>query len=228
MHIKGLVPTTLTDYPGKVAATVLTGGCNFMCPYCNKRSLVIDPEKADDIQKEDIFDFLQSRRNAIDGVCITGGEPLLQDDLYDFMAEIKEMGFFLKLDTNGSLPTVLNHILKNNLADYIAMDIKNSPANYPRTIGVNDLNINDIKISASLLQDSDTPYEFRTTVMRELHTFDDIELIGQWLQGCRAFYLQHYISGDDVIMPVFSSFSQDDMNSMRDILLKYMNAVEIR
>ncbi|MBQ9827423.1 MAG: anaerobic ribonucleoside-triphosphate reductase activating protein [Lachnospiraceae bacterium] len=228
MHIKGLKPTTLVDYPGHVAATIQMGGCNFMCPYCNRRSLVVNPDRTEDISADDIFDFLDSRKTAIDGVCITGGEPLMQDGILEFMAALQDKGFSVKLDTNGSYPTVLNRILKDHLADYIAMDIKNSPANYPRTIGVNDLNINDVKISASFLMDGDIPYEFRTTVCRELHTFDDIETIGKWLQGARAFYLQHYISGDDVIMPVFSSYSTEDMLSMRDILQKYITAVEIR
>ena len=125
MHIKGLIPTTLNDYPGHVAATVQMGGCNFMCPYCNRRSLVVNPGRISDMSPDDIFEFLDSRRSAIDGVCISGGEPLMQEGILDFMAAIREQGFSVKLDTNGSYPTVLNRVLKEHLADYIAMDIKN-------------------------------------------------------------------------------------------------------
>lgn len=228
MEIKGLAKTTLLDYPGHVAATIFTGGCDFKCPFCHNKSLVLNPGRLASIPVEEIYDFLESRKTALEGICITGGEPLLQNDLCEFLYNVKMMGYKVKIDTNGYDPTHLSHILKNNLADYIAMDIKNSLENYAKAAGLSKIDLTRIKLSVDLLKDCDIDYEFRTTVARELHQWEDIEAIGQWLCGARAYYLQPYVEGDDIIMPVFSSYSKKEMLEMKEMLSLYVAHVDIR
>jgi len=228
MEIKGITKTTLNDYPGLVAATVFTGGCDFCCPFCYNRSLVVKPEKLRSIHEEDIFEFLRQRKAALEGVCITGGEPLIQRDLMDFMYQLKVLGYKVKLDTNGYDPTHLNHILEAGLVDYIAMDIKNSQINYARTAGCYHLDLARIRLSVDLIRDSGVDYEFRTTVVRELHTPQDIEDIGRWLAGAKAYYLQPYVEDDDVVMPVFSSYTLEQMKAFRRMLQYYIPKVGLR
>jgi len=228
MQIKGLTKTTLSDYPGLVAATVFVGGCDFSCPFCYNKSLVVQADKLPSIPLEEVYEFLEKRQGALEGLCITGGEPLTQDDLCDFIYNAKLMGYKVKLDTNGYDPTHLNHIIKNNLVDYIAMDIKNSKENYAKTAGITPLDLNRIKLSADLLMGSDTEYEFRTTIVKQLHTLEDIERIGRWLRGARAYYLQSYTETDDVIMPIFGGYTKKELADMKKILLHYINHVEIR
>ena len=228
MQIKGLTKTTLSDYPGLVAATVFVGGCDFSCPFCYNKSLVVQADKLPSIPLEEVYEFLEKRQGALEGLCITGGEPLTQDDLCDFIYNAKLMGYKVKLDTNGYDPTHLNHIIKNNLVDYIAMDIKNSKENYAKTAGITPLDLNRIKLSADLLMGSDTEYEFRTTIVKQLHTLEDIERIGRWLRGARAYYLQPYTETDDVIMPIFGGYTKKELADMKKILLHYINHVEIR
>ncbi len=159
MEIKGLAKTTLLDYPGHVAATIFTGGCDFKCPFCHNKSLVMYPNRLPSIPMDEIYDFLERRKSALEGICITGGEPLLQEDLCEFLYNVKMMGYKVKIDTNGYDPTHLSHILKNNLADYIAMDIKNSQENYAKTAGISNLDLTRIKLSVDLLKDSEIEYE---------------------------------------------------------------------
>ncbi|MBR0086040.1 MAG: anaerobic ribonucleoside-triphosphate reductase activating protein [Lachnospiraceae bacterium] len=228
MNIKGIANTTLLDYPGHVAATIYTGGCFFKCPFCFNKSLVLSHERLDTIPNEAVLEFLKSRLDALEGICITGGEPLLQNDLCDFMYDVKQLGLDIKLDTNGYDPAHLNTILKNGLVDYVSMDIKNCQEKYAKTTGTDDLELTRIKLSVDLLKDCDIPYEFRTTVTRELHEWEDMENIGKWLAGARAYYLQPYVLTDDVIMPVFSSYTKEEMLEMRKMLQNYINAVDVR
>ena len=228
MDIKGLANTTLTDYPGLVAATIFTGGCDFCCPFCHNRSLVVHPEKLPSLPAEDVLDFLERRKAALEGVCITGGEPLIQEDLSDFMAVLKDMGLKIKLDTNGYDPTHLDHLLKAGLVDYVAMDIKGPQDSYVKASGCPDLDLTRIKLSVDLLKGSDINYEFRSTIVRELHSREDIEHIGQWLHGANAYYLQPYVESEDVIMPVFSSYSKAEMISFQKMLRPYIRHVGLR
>lgn len=228
MEIKGLTKTTLLDYPGHVAATVFTGGCDFKCPYCYNKSLVLHPQRLPSIPVEDIYAFLESRKNALEGICITGGEPLIQEDLCAFLYTVKMMGFKVKLDTNGSDPTHLSHILENHLVDYVSMDIKNSLQKYATTAGISTLDLNRIKLSADLLMDSDIDYEFRTTVVKELHQPEDFEAIGEWLKGAKVYYLQSYVDSKDVIVPVFSNYDQQGMQNIQKILSRSIEHVYIR
>jgi len=228
MQIKGLTKTTLSDYPGHVAATVFVGGCDFRCPFCYNKSLVIQSDKLPSIPLEEVYEFLEKRQGALEGVCVTGGEPLTQDDLCDFIYNVKLMGYKVKLDTNGYDPTHLNHIIRNNLVDYIAMDIKNSKENYAKTAGLTSFDMNRIKLSAELLMGSDIKYEFRTTLVKQLHTSEDIEEIGRWLRGAKAYFLQSYTETEDVIMPIFGGYSKKELLAMKKILMQYINRVEIR
>lgn len=228
MDIKGITNTTLNDYPGLVAATIFTGGCDFCCPYCYNRSLVVKPEKLPSLNEQEVLEFLAQRRVGLEGVCITGGEPLVQRDLMDFMKNLREMGYKIKLDTNGYDPTHLKYILEEELVDYVSMDIKNSQLNYARTAGCYHMDITRIKLSVDLIRDSGIDYEFRTTVVRELHTPQDMEDIGRWLKGSKAYYMQSYAEGDDVIMPVFSCYDKKQMLEFKQMLEYYIPKVGLR
>ncbi len=180
MRIVGLQKLTLLDFPGKVACTVFLGGCNFRCPYCHNGQLLTDAPAV--MTTEDFFAFLKNRRSLLDGVCVTGGEPTLCPDLPEFLAQIKALGFAVKLDTNGSRPEVLKQILHRGLADYVAMDVKNGPQAYDATIGV-PAPLEALEESLQLLFQGNTPYELRTTVVQGLHTASSIRRMGQWLYG---------------------------------------------
>lgn len=196
MLICGLNKTTLLDYPGRVAATVFTGGCNFRCPFCHNAGLVLSPLTQEHYTEEDILSFLRKRRNILSGVCITGGEPTIQQDLPDFIQKIKELGIAVKLDTNGSHPQMLEQLIHERQIDYVAMDIKNSPAKYQDTAG---FPVEQVLSSADLLMQSDIPYEFRTTVVKEFHTLQDLEEIAGWIRGCPGYYLQQFEDSGQLI-----------------------------
>ena len=201
MRIVGLQKLTLLDYPGKVACTVFLGGCNFRCPYCHNGQLLTDAPAV--MSREDLFEFLESRRGLLEGVCVTGGEPTLSRELPEFLEQIKSMGFSVKLDTNGSRPEILKQILQQGLADYVAMDVKNSPQTYAATIGV-ETPLEALEESLKLLLHGNTPYELRTTVVRQLHTAASIREMGQWLfelagnRQIRKIFLQPFVLRDTV------------------------------
>ena len=178
MLILGLNKTTLLDYPGRVAATVFTGGCNFRCPFCHNGGLVLEPSAGDVFSEEEILAFLMKRKKILKGVCITGGEPTMQADLPEFIRKLKEIGYQVKLDTNGYAPQVLERLLDEKLLDYVAMDIKNCREKYVMTVGMSgkedSFQINRIEQSVELLKHSGIDYEFRTTVVKELHDKQDI------------------------------------------------------
>lgn len=228
MEIKGISNTTLNDYPGVAAATIFTGGCDFCCPYCHNRSLVVHAEKLPSMDEESVIEWLAQRKSALEGICITGGEPLQQADLGAFMYRLKELDYKVKLDTNGYDPTHLSHLLKENLIDFISMDIKNTLAKYAKTAGCPKFEPNRIRLSVDLIRDSGVDYEFRTTVVKELHSDRDMEEIGQWLRGVKAYYIQPYVASDDVIMPVFSSYDKQKMLEYRNMLRRYIPNAGLR
>ncbi len=199
MDIYGLQKMTLLDFPGKVACTVFTGGCNFRCPFCHNALLVTELRRSDRIDEKDFFSFLKKRKGLLDGVCVTGGEPLLGEEIIPFLRSVKELGYPVKLDTNGSFPERLDAILSEKLCDYVAMDIKNSPEKYAMTVGLKAFDIIPVKASASLLISCGTPYEFRTTVCREFHTEEDIQIICEWLSGAERYFLQSFEDSEDLI-----------------------------
>ena len=225
MNIHGLQKMTLLDYPGIVAATVFLGGCDYRCPYCHNFELV-DGTASPIMSDQELFLFLEKRKNLLDGVVITGGEPCLRPDLPQLVKAIKDMGYKVKLDTNGNHPDVLRQLLEAGLVDYVAMDIKNSLPKYGMTIGVPGFDTKDVQESASILLDGSTDYEFRTTVVHEFHELNDFELIGQWIEGAKAYYLQQYTVRDTVPDKSLTSPTEEDMRLYLDVVKKYVpNAV---
>lgn len=228
MNIQGIQKLTMLDFPGHTACTVFTGGCNLRCPFCHNVPLVLDPEGEVPFSDEEVFSLLEKRRATLDGVAITGGEPLLQKDIADFCAKVKEMGFLVKLDSNGAFPEKLRALIENRLVDYVAMDIKNCREKYPLTCGREKLDIAPFEESVSLLMEGKVDFEFRTTVVREFHTPEDMERIGQWIQGAPRYYLQMFkdsgILAEDSAHPV----TEEELCNMRNIAAKYVSFVGMR
>ncbi len=229
MHIAGLQKMTLLDYPKVVACTVFLGGCNFRCPFCHNPDLVCGPFPDPFMTEEEFFLFLEERKGFLDGVCITGGEPMVNLDLEPFIREIRNRGLLVKLDTNGSFPDRLERVVEERLVDYVAMDIKNSREQYGRTIGLAGYDTKDMERSVSILMGGDLPYEFRTTLVREFHTGQDMLAIGDWLKGCRAYYLQSFVdSGNLLGKEAMTAFSDEEMMLYKKLLQSYIEAVSIR
>lgn len=228
MKICGLQRTTLLDYPGHVAATVFTGGCNFRCPFCHNGGLARNPEAEPQVEEEEVFACLKKRKGILEGVCVTGGEPTLQPDLRDFMRRVKAEGYLIKLDTNGSMPQVLRELLRERLLDYVAMDVKASLSNYRRATGCIKPDLSRIEESIAILKSCGIPYEFRTTVVRGIHTIEEFDAIGQLLEGCRVYYLQQYREDENVLQKGLEAFSPEIMEEMAGRARKYIDKVELR
>lgn len=228
MIIQGLQKLTLLDYPGKVACTIFTAGCNFRCPFCHNASLVIDTSANETIPEEEIFRFLTKRQGILDGVCISGGEPLIQDGIEEFIRQIKEMGYDVKLDTNGSFPDKLIRLVEAGLIDYVAMDIKNSQEHYGRTIGIEDYDIRDVHRSVKYLMSRKVPYEFRTTVVREFHQRSDFASIGRWIRGAREYYLQQFVDSGDLIRPGLHGYNKEIMEQALEVVKKDVESAKLR
>lgn len=220
MKIGGLQKLTLLDYPGKMACTVFTSGCNLRCPFCHNAGLVthIDGQY---ITSEEVLGFLATRKNKLEGMCLTGGEPLLNSDVAEFLYKVKQMGFSVKLDTNGTFPELLESIIKDGLADYVAMDIKNSADKYNLTCG-REVNMRNILKSVELLKCGKTDYEFRTTVVRQLHDEADIESIAKWLSGAKVWYLQQFVDSGDLIGQGMSAWEEDVLHRFCATAQKYL------
>ncbi len=227
MLIKGLQKLTLLDYPGRTACTIFTGGCNFRCPFCHNASLVIDVNEGEKHEKDEVLAFLKKRVGLLDGVCVTGGEPLLQKDIKEFLAEIKGMGYDIKLDTNGYSPEKLIEIVEAGLVDYIAMDIKNCKEKYSETAGI-DIDISKIEKSVELIMNCGIDYEFRTTVVKEYHTLSDIEKIASWLGGAKRYFLQNFVDSGDLIKGGLSAVDKQTLDSMKNVCLWHIKNTETR
>ena len=227
MAIHGLNKLTLLDYPEKVACTIFMGHCNFRCPFCQNSSLVLDPASQPVLDLKDILSFLEKRKGILDAVCISGGEPTLLPELFEIIEKIKSLDYLVKLDTNGYRPDILKKLLSEKMLDMVAMDIKSSKENYSKLAGI-DVDISLIERSVDLLMESDIPYEFRTTVVKELHDRNDFESIGKWLAGCRAYYLQAYKDSPDVIKSGFTSYTYEELQGFANLLRRNMPLVEIR
>ncbi len=229
MILKGLQKLTLLDFPGRIAATVFTGGCNFRCPFCHNASLVLPEKFGETLPEEEFFSFLNKRRGILEGVCITGGEPTLQGDLPEFIKKIKDLGFLVKLDTNGTNPEMLEKLIDDGLIDYAAMDIKSSGEGYPRAIGIKDCNLEKIEKSIEILRKCKLDFEFRTTVVKGLHKKEDFEKIGKWLKGNEKYYLQAFKdSGDLIDGDGYSAYSEDEMQELCGILKEYIPNTSLR
>lgn len=244
MLLHGLGKLTLLDYPGYLACTAFTGACNFRCPFCHNALLVLSPDTCEQITEEEFFDFLKSRKGRLEGVCVSGGEPTLQPDLPEFLAKVKELGFLIKLDTNGYCPEVLASVLTNRLVDAVAMDIKNSKDSYALTAGLPDhsFTIGRIEESICLLLTGDIPHEFRTTVVKELHDATQMENIGKWLSSlanscgkgsvCTSpYYLQSFKESDYLLCGEPSHYHahpEETMNSFVSLLQPYLPNTKLR
>ena len=197
MKLGGLQKMTLLDFPGRVACTVFTVGCNFRCPFCHNSSLVLSPA-VPELSQDDFFAFLEKRQGLLDGVAITGGEPLLQPDMPLFLEKIRTLGYAVKLDTNGAFPDRLRTVLEAGLVDYVAMDVKNSREKYEQTTGVAGI-LPQVEQSVALLRAGKTPFEFRTTLVDELHEPADFTAIGQWIAGTERYFIQGFVDSGDIL-----------------------------
>jgi pyruvate formate lyase activating enzyme len=227
MKIHGLQKMTLLDFPGHVACTVFLGGCDLRCPYCHNYELATG-QAPPIMEEEELFAFLRKRKGLLDGVAITGGEPCLHPDLPAFIGRIKEMGYPVKLDTNGTHPATLQQVLEGGLVDYVAMDIKNSPSKYAMTVGLERIDPEPIRRSIDLLMQDTTEYEFRTTVVRELHEAQDFEEIGQMIAGASRYYLQKFTDRDTVPYGNLHAHSKESMQMFAEIVSKYVDYVSLR
>ena len=227
MKIHGLQKMTLLDYPGKVACTVFFGGCDMRCPYCHNAEL-LDGSAPSIMSDEELIEFLKKRRGLLDGVAITGGEPLLQKDLPDLAARIRDLGYPIKLDTNGNHPERLERMIREGLAQYVAMDIKNSPERYAETIGLPQFDTAPVKESAALLLEGRTEYEFRTTTVAEFHDDESFEKIGPWITGAERYFLQKFTDRDTVPFGGLHAPEDGQMRRWADIVRPFVPAVELR
>lgn len=228
MQIHGLNKTTLLDYPEHVAATIFAGGCNFRCPFCHNSDLVLNPASQPMIDETEILDFLLKRKNVLSGVCITGGEPTLQSDLESFIRKVKEMGYLVKLDTNGYRPEVLKSLTEQNLLDYIAMDIKSGETGYAAATGLADIDMSKIKESIDFIISSGVQYEFRTTVVKGLHQKKDFEEIAGLIKGCDKYFLQNYRDNENVIRRGFEGFFREELEAFAEVVSPYVGKVTLR
>ena len=228
LHFFGIQKLSLLDYPTKMATTLFTGGCNFKCPFCHNRDLVFLDENENEIPLDDIFSFLNERKNILDGVCISGGEPLLQKGLKDFIIQVKKLGLSIKVDTNGSQYEKLKELIDEGLIDYVAMDIKNSKDKYAMTIDVNGFDLSAVEKSVELLKEGKVDYEFRTTIVKEFHTLDDMQKIGEWLKGAKRYFLQSYVDSENVIKKGLHAHDKATLEQFRELLTNYIEHVELR
>ncbi len=230
MKVYGLQKLTLLDYPGLVACTIFTGGCNFRCPFCHNALLVtrLEESKEGVMEEEEVLAFLKKRAGLLDGVCITGGEPLMQKDLKQFIEKVRNLGFKIKLDTNGSYPERLKELLDKGLLDYVAMDIKNSPDKYAVTCGLDIFNVEHIKESVEIIKNSGVDHEFRTTSVKGFHNIDSFEKIGNWLAGDDKYFIQNFKDSGNLIKEGLDGFNKDELNEFLNVVIKNLPKAELR
>ena len=229
MQIAGLQKLTLLDYPGHVACTVFTPGCNFRCPFCHNAPLVLPERLGCDTTEEEVLAFLRKRVGILDGVAITGGEPLLHKDIGAFLEKVRALGFRVKLDTNGSFPDHLIALVRGGLVDRVAMDVKNAPALYGKTVGIADFDLAPVERSKDFLLSGAVEYEFRTTVVRGLHTRESLIEAARWIEGAKEYYLQQFKdSGDVIAIEGLGAFDEKEMHELADAVRPIVPAVEVR
>ena len=229
MEIQGFQKMTLLDFPGKVAATVFLGGCNLRCPFCHNASLVthIDPSAA--CGEDAVLSYLTKRRGVIDGICVTGGEPLLRTDIAPFLEKVKALGLLVKLDTNGTFPDRLRALVEAGLVDYVAVDVKNAKERYAATVGLEGFDVTPIERTLQFLREGAASYELRTTVVREFHDADAIRSLAEWIEGAPRYYLQTFAdSGDLIASEPLHPVPRAEMEEMAKIARTYIPEVKIR
>ena len=228
MKIQGLQKMTLLDFPGRVACTVFLGGCDLRCPFCHNAEL-LDGTAPAVMDGEELLVFLKKRKGLLDGVAVTGGEPLLRGkELIDLAERIRELGYPLKLDTNGTHPERLREMIDRGLVSYAAMDIKNDPNRYAMTCGLEQMDLSPVRESASLLLNGKTDYEFRTTVVAELHDEESFRKIGEWIQGAKRYFLQKFTDRDTVPCEGFHAPENADMGRYLEIVKEFVPSAELR
>ena len=228
MKLCGLQKTTLLDFPGRVAATICTAGCNFRRPFCHNSDL-LGAETQEEYRPEEILAFLRKRSRILEGVCITGGEPTLQPDLESFICQIRELGLAVKLDTNGYRPEVLKMLCEKGLLDFVAMDIKAGPDNYGRVAGVPGIDMEKINKSIRFLLNGNVAYEVRTTAVKGLNKKEDFREIGPWIKGCGNYYLQNFSESGQVLVPeTFSSFTKEELLEFAELVRPYVGQTALR
>lgn len=228
MQISGFQKLTLLDFPGTMACTVFTKGCNFRCPYCHNASLVVGAD-APVIEENELLSFLKKRQGILEGVAITGGEPLLHRDIKELLLKIKELGYKIKLDTNGSNPSLLKELVSLNLLSYVAMDIKNSKENYYKAIGTDKISLELLEESKDFLLENRVPYEFRTTVVKGIHEKEDIVSLAKWIGGAEKLFLQQFKDSGELIAPEdLEAFSKEEMEELAELAKPYVKSVTLR
>ncbi len=227
MKIHGLQKMTLLDYPGRVACTVFLGGCDMRCPFCHNAEL-LDGSAQPVMDEEELLAFLKKRRGLLDGVAITGGEPMLRQDLPELAARIRELGYPVKVDTNGLHPDRLRSMLERDLVQYVAMDIKNSPERYAETCGLPEVDLGRVRESIALLTEDRADYEFRTTVVREFHDEESFRGIGQMIAGAKRYYLQMFTDRDTVPFEGLHAPTEEEMRRYAEIVRNTVSSVELR
>lgn len=228
MRICGLQKLAMVDYPGKLAATVFTGGCNLRCPFCHNAPLVTRLEESEEWSETAVLEFLSTRVNLLDGVVLSGGEPLLQSGVEDFLHRIRALGFSIKLDTNGCYPDALASILEAGLVDYVAMDIKNRLEKYSEIVGVPGFDTAPVEESVRLLRNSSVDFEFRTTMVREFHAPDDILAIGRWLEGSPRYFLQNFVDSGNLVGHGCHAFTPEELQHFALLAKPYFTQVALR
>ena len=227
MIIHGLQKMTLLDFPGQVACTVFLGGCEFRCPFCHNADL-LDMSAPGIMDDDKLLEFLKKRKGLLDGVAFTGGEPLLRKDLPELLARVRDIGYQIKVDTNGDHPDLLKEIVRAGLADYIAMDVKNSPARYAETIGWETFDTAPVDESIQFLLSGQVRYEFRTTVVKQFHDEASFEAIAQWIDGADRYELQGFVDRDTVPFAGLEACSREEMEHFADIVRPHVKTVELR
>ncbi len=227
MKIYGLQKLTLLDFPGKTACTLFTAGCQLRCPFCHNAALAFGGP-GQPLEEEEILHFLQKRQGLLDGVCITGGEPLLSPDLPAFLSRVRDLGFSIKLDTNGFSPDRLASLLEQGLVDYVAMDIKSSPQGYAKACGLSTVDMQPVKKSIALLLGGGFEYEFRTTVVKGIHSEQDILDAAKLIAGAQQYFLQQYVDPGDQGNSGFEAFSKEEMRRFAEVAKPYVKNIGIR
>ncbi len=227
MKISGLQKLTLLDFPDVVSCIVFTKGCNLRCPFCHNSSLVVDSKLTPEIDEEEVFSYLNKRKNILDGVVISGGEPLLQKDIKDFIVRIKTLGYKVKLDTNGVNSKLLSELIDEKLVDYVAMDIKNTFDKYDMTTGKSNSRIDNIKESIRILKKEKVPYEFRTTIVKDFHNIEDIKKILKYINGSK-YFIQNFVDNENTIKKGLTGFTKDELININNELKKDFTNFKIR
>lgn len=228
MNFSGFQKLTLLDYPGKLACTLFTSGCNLRCPFCHNASLVTHIDNTNIYKKEEIISYLKKRSGILEGVCISGGEPLLQPDIEGFIKEVKDLGFLVKLDTNGFFPDKLISLVEKGLIDYVAVDFKSSYENYRVATGIENLDIAPFKRTVEFLLSGKVEFEFRTTVVAGIHKTQDIVEIAKTIKGAKRYFLQSFVDSGDLIGDGFCAFSPTEMEKMAVLARDFVPNTEIR